>query len=104
MTPTGIPSMAENTLKMRGRVTVERTCTIGDVKSSTLLQPGILAPEKQMLQFTLVEKLYAIPPDSKPYDIITNGARIFETHEPCPEKDFPKDIGKYRITIEKPIA
>ena len=40
----------------------------------------------------------------KPYEVVTNGVRIYESHEPCPEQGLPTNIGKYRITVEAPIS
>ena len=60
--------------------------------------------ERQTLRFTLIQKLYAIPPECRPFEVLLNGVRVFETHEPYPEQGLPTSVGKYRIIFEAPIS
>jgi hypothetical protein len=96
--------MTAEHMKMLAPVKVSRDCIVDDIEEASVLQPGITVSEKQVLRFTLLPKLYAIPSGCTPYDHIVDGVRVYESHELCPQQGFPPHTGKYRITFEAPIS
>ena len=68
--------ISDQRMKMRTSVTVSRQCVAGEIDVVTMFQPGVTVAERQILPVTLLPKLYVIPPDVKPYEIVTDGVRI----------------------------
>jgi hypothetical protein len=68
-----------------------------------ILQPGVIAPEPQILRYSSTTKLYGVTGGGEPSGGAFEGFDLRETLKPVSISGVPPEVGEYTVSIERAI-